>query len=260
MIARNRMMRGLTLLAPALIVAGCASLPKTSPDFAAVTQEMKTISPLPPTFVLGEVGAFTGQQMSELNHDIEREVDRAMGSLVGESRYRLGALDWSDSALAADAELRTAIFEQHQAIADVFKRLAKSKSKTIDIPYTASLDLIADRTGSDHLLFVTGSGYFKTAGAHVKEAVVAGVAAALFGVAPASDRSSETNLAGILIDTNRGKVVWYNQVSLAHDPRKPSEILATAQALTKPLLGESKITKDRSRDQVIIDKYKALGK
>ena len=258
--AAIRRTRPLILIALVLVVAGCASMPKTSRDFAAVTQEMKAIVPLPASFTLGEVGAFTGQQMSELNHDIEREVERAAGSLVTESRYRLGALDFGDSALAADSELRNAIFEQHQAMADVFTRLAKSKSKTIDIPYTASLDLIADRSGSDHLLFVTGSGYFKTAGAHVKEAVVAGVVGALFGVAPSSDPSSTTSLAGILVDANRGKVVWYNRVSLPYDPRKPSEIMLTAQALTKPLLGKSKIPRDRSRDQVIIDKYKGLSK
>jgi len=255
MVSLNRWVRHLAAIAVMLMVGGCAaSLPKTSKDFADVTQEMKVVAPMPTTFAVKEDAAFSSQEMTQLTHDIEREVDGAMGSLVRESQYKLSDFQFSDSALAADAELRTAIFEQHQAMAEVFAKLAKSKSSTIDIPYTASLDLIADRTGSDHLLFVTGQGTFQSTGAAVKEGVLAGVSL-LMGGSPSMSDPYHTSLAAMLVDANRGKVVWYNQVSLVHDPRRPSELMITSQALTKPLLGKSKLTPDKSRDNVIIDKY-----
>jgi len=257
--AMRRTPWSLAALVAGLVGAGCATGPKTSGDFANVTKEMNVITLMPASITLAEEGAFTGQQMPELTHDVEREVERAMGALVRESRYRLGAADFGDSALAADPEMRTAIFEQNQAMADVFGQLAKSRSKTIDIPYSASLDLIADRSGSDHLLFVTGSGSFKSSGAQVKEAVIAGVAA-LLGGTPSVGPVGVTSLAGVLVDANRGKVVWYNHATRESDPRKPSEIMATAKLLTKPLLGSSKIPPDRSRDQEIIGKYSKLRK
>lgn len=259
MAAIRRTLTVLVLLAAALIGAGCATLPKKSPDFEMVTKEMKAIAIMPASMALTEQGAFTSQSMPELTHDVEREIERTAGSLVGESRYQLGALDVSDSALAADPELRTAIFEQQQGMADVFARLAKSKSKTIDIPYTASLDLIADRAASDHLLFVAGSGSFKSTGAQVKEAVIAGVAA-LFGGTPAASAAGETFLAGILVDANRGKVVWYNSGTRPLDPRMPSSIQTVAKVVTKSLLGPSKLAVDHSRDKEIIKKYSKLGK
>ena len=251
--------RCLALLAVGLIGAGCATMPKTSGDFADVTKEMKSVAVMPASVSLTQQGAFTGQQMPELTHDVEREIERSMGSLIQESRYRLGALDFSDSALAADPEMRTAIFDQQQAMADVFNQLAQSKSKKIEIPYKASLDLIADRAGSDHLFFVAGSGTFQSTGAQVKEAVIAGVAA-LFGAAPTMGPVGTTTLAGVLVDANRGKVVWYNRVLRETDPRKPGDLMVASQQLTKPLLGPSKLKADHSRDQEIIKKYSKLGK
>ena len=105
-----------------------------------------------------------------------------------------------------------------------------------------------------HLLFVTGQGTFQSTGAEVKEGVLAGVSL-LMGGSPSMSDPYHTSLAAMLVDANRGKVVWYNQVSLVHDPRRPSELMITSQALTKPLLGKSKLTPDKSRDNVIIDKY-----
>jgi len=244
----------------ALAASGCgASLPKMSGDFADVTREMESVAVMPAHFSLGQVGAFSAQELSELNHDIEIEVGGAFQELVGESRYRLAPLDVSDAALESDPELRAALFEQNQAMAQVFEQLAKSRSKTIDIPYTASLDLLADRSGADQLLFVSGSGFFKTTGRHVKDVGVAVVAAA-FGFVSSSGPSSGTHLEAILVDANRGKVLWYNAASDQKDPRKPSEILQVAQKVSRPLLGVSTLPRDRSRDQELIDKYKALGK
>src|SRR5262249_40519049 len=144
--------------------------------------------------------------------------------------------------------------EQHEAMDDVFKALAKSHDKTIDIPYHANIDLIADRAGAEYLLFLSGSGYFSTTGAKLKGAILAG----LTGV---GSYTSGTNLAGVLVDAKTGKVVWYNAATRQNfDPRKPSQLRKTTQVLAKPLLGQSKIVPDISRDQVIIQKLEAMKK
>lgn len=232
----------------ALLTSGCATLPKTSADFAEVTKRMDIIAVMPPAFNLTQAGAFTGESVNELNHLIENELLMAAGSLVAESRYKRASFDVGDATLAQDADLRTALFEQHQAMEDVFKALAKSHDKTIDIPYHANIDLIADRAGAEYLLFLSGSGYFSTSGAKVKGLILAG----LTGV---SSYTSGSMLAGVLVDAKTGKVVWYNQAERAnYDPRKPSQLMMTAQMLTKPLLGQSRIKQDASRDQVIIEK------
>ena len=232
----------------ALLVGGCATLPKTSADFVEVTKRMDVIAVMPPAFNLTQAGAFTGESVTELNHLIENELLTAAGSLVAESRYKQATFDVGDAALAQDAELRTALFEQNQAMKDVFRALAKSREKTINIPYPANVDLIADRAGAEYLLFLSGSGYFSTTGAKVKGMILAGLTGA-------SSYTSGSMLAGVLVDAKTGKVVWYNEAErLNYDPRKPSQLMMTAQMLTKPLLGQSQIKQDNSRDQVIIEK------
>jgi hypothetical protein len=246
--------RWIALAAVALMGGGCASLPKTSADFTEVTKRMDVIALMPPSFSLGEMGAFTGQAATEISHDIEVELGTAAGALIAESRYKRATFDLSDSALAGDAELRTAIFEQNQAINQVFKDLSKVHGKTLSLPYRGSIDLIADRTGAEYLLFMSGSGYFKTGGAVVKGFLLGGLAGGLSG-------NTQTNLAGILVDGKTGRVVWYNAVEIQdRDPRKPSELMQTAQKLTAPLLGKSKLSPDHSRDQVIIDKLRKMKK
>jgi hypothetical protein len=253
MTARHRILAALALLAAALalLASGCASLPKTSADFVEVTKRMDVIAVMPPAFNLTQAGAFTGESVNEINHLIESELLTAAGSLVAESRYKRASFDVSDAVLAQDAELRTALFEQHQAMNDVFKALAKSRAKTIDIPYHANIDLIADRSGAEYLLFLNGSGYFSTTGAKVKGAILAG----LTGV---GRFTSNSMLAGVLVDAKTGKVVWYNVAQRPnYDPRKPSQLMMTAQMLTKPLLGQSQIKQDHTRDQFIIEKMAA---
>ena len=245
---------GMLIAALALVAGGCATLPKTSADFGEVTKRMDVIAVMPPAFNLTQAGAFTGETVTEINHEIENELQSAAGSLVAESRYKRASFDFGDAALAQDGELRTALFEQHQAMQDVFKALAKSHKKSIDIPYHANIDLIADRAGAEYLLFLNGSGYFSTAGAKVKGLILAG----LTGV---GSYTSGTSVAGVLVDGKTGKVVWYNAAQRRNfDPRKPSQLMKTTQMLTKPLLGQSKLKPDASRDHVIIDKLEAMKK
>ena len=246
--------RWILLAALALVVGGCASLPKTSAYFAEVTKRMDVIAVMPTAFTLGEQGAFTGQAVTEISHDIEIELNAATGALVNESRFKRAAFDFSDSTLAQDAELRTAIFEQHQAMEGVFKDLAKSKGKVIDIAYRGNVDMIADRAGAEYLLFVSGSGYFATAGAKAKGALLAALGGGV-------SSTSGTNLAGVLVDAKTGRVVWYNSVGLEnHDPRKPSQLMQTTQKLAQQLLGKSRIKPDTSRDRLLIEKLKAMKK
>jgi len=99
-------------------------------------------------------------------------------------------------------------------------------------------------------VFVQGSGWFSTAGAQV----MAGVMAGLFGTY--GDMSGIT-LEAMLVDTNLGEVLWYNSASTKNkDPRKPRDLLHCAQKLMAPLLGQSALKGDKSRDEVIIQKYR----
>ena len=101
---------------------------------------------------------------------------------------------------------------------------------------------------------MNGLGFFKSTGGVVKGFLPGGLAGAVSG-------NTQTNLAAVLVDGKTGRVVWYNAVVIPDSgPRKPSGPMRTAQKLTAPLLGKSKLAPDRSRDQVMIDKVKRMKK
>ncbi len=243
------------LLAGAL---GCSSLPKTAPQFDTIAGEIQAVAVMPSAFAITEVGSFSAQSIAEITHDIEVEVTQAAEQVVGAGTYRLAAIASADEDLAGSPELTQRLGAQYTELSQVDQKLAATKGKTIDLDYAADIDYFADLAGTDHLLFVQGSGWFKTTGAQVKEAVVSTALAVLFGGGPGMGPASSTWLKAYLVDAKRGKVVWYNAVNAANsDPRKPSHLSKVCQKLLKPLVGPVRIEVDKSRDEVIIDKYKA---
>ena len=241
-----------------LLVGCAANMPKTVEGFDVIAGKMDKVTVMPPHFTLGEVGAFSEQTVSDMNHDIELEVKRSADALMAESRYAPAPLEAGDSALAADSELRRMLGESTQEIGRIAEGVRNTKGKVIDVPYTGNLDYFSDITNADYLLFLSGSGWFKTGGAKAKEAATGIVLAAIFGAAPTSSPGSATTLEAFLVDANLGKVIWYNAVSYAdRDPRKPRDLLSTSQALMAPLLGKSTIKGDKSRDNELINKYEA---
>jgi len=250
--------RVLFAAAAVLAVAGCApNLPKTIGGFDQMVQQMDAIAIMPSSFGLTEVGAFSAGAVSELNHDIEIEINAALEPLVKESRYKLAPLDLGDSVLAQDSEARTKIFASVQETGRVSGEIRQIKGTTMDVSYGADLDYFADMANADYFLFISGGGWFKTGGAKAKEVATSVVLAAVFGAVPTSSPGSATSMEAALVDANLGKVIWYNAVSVNdRDPRKPSDLFNTTKALMQPLLGKSGLKADKSRDDVLTDKYK----
>ncbi len=240
----------------ALLVNGCSSLPKKAPNFGQIEPQIGTVTVMPPSFNLLKVGAFSGQTVSSITHDIEQEIMWATESIIDWSRYSLIKLDASDQALNQDPKLREAIFAQNEAAKTAFAACAKTSGKKIDVDYEADIDYFADLTGSDYFIFVRGEGFFKTTGAMVKEAAIGAAMAVLFGgfgMGP----GSATTLEIIVVDAVRGKVIWYNVKQLTEkDPRKPSHLFNSCKAAFEPLLGKIPLKADKSQDDKIIDKYK----
>jgi hypothetical protein len=214
-----------------LSLLGCANLPKQSPEFDQASKEMTKLAVMPPKFDMQKVGTFSGDLVSEMNHDIEMVVKEAADTVIEASALSAAALDVSDEALADHPELRSAIFEQQGSVEKVHKALVGT-GKSIDIKYE-------------------GNGFFKTGGAQVKDAVLAG----LFGGSAGPETT--TFLSAFIVDVSREKVIWYNEVNRQNsDPRKPTHLLDSVKKLLAPLVGQSAVKWDHSRDEQLIQKYK----
>lgn len=235
------------LIAFLALLSACATVPKHSADFSQVSGDMTTLSVYPASFALQQVGVFTSDMVSEMNHDIELLIEEAAEATIANSTCDLRSLEISDSSLAGDLELRDALFEQDAAITMAYQDIAAS-GKTMSVRYSGNIDYFADLSGSDYLVFLRGSGYFMT---DWKKAINGAL----------SGDYSQTSAQGItldafIVDANRGSVVWYNQVTATSDPRKRSQVLATVKKLFTPLLGDTKVKWDKDRDDELIDKYK----
>jgi len=221
-------------------------------DYDNVTADMNKLVLLPPSFTLEKAGMFTADTQTQMAHDISLWIHDSVEQLIIESRYKLADLDFSDSALTVDPELRRRLGENASALDVSYGKIAETKGEVIDVAFPGDLDYLADRTDSDYLLMVAGSGYFKSGGTRTMEALLLG------GNAGAG---SATQMQAMLVDATRGKVLWYNEVFEENkDPRKPSQLMKTAQALLQPVLGKSKLKADNSHDADIIMKYKLLEK
>jgi len=229
---------------------GCANLPKQSTEFDQASKEMTKLAVMPPKFDLQKVGTFSGDLVSEMNHDIEMVVKEAADTVIEASSLSAAVLDVSDESLVAHPELRSAIFEQQAPVEKVHKDLVGT-GKSIDIKYEGNADPFADVADCDYLTFIEGNGFFKTGGAQVKDAVLAG----LFGGSAGPETT--TFLSAFIVDVSREKVIWYNEVNRQNsDPRKPSHLLDTVKKLLAPLVGQSAVKWDHSRDEQLIQKYK----
>lgn len=255
-------MRRALLLAPAvgllgLMFSGCSSLPKTAPNFGEIEPRIGTVTVMPPSFGLLKVGAFTGETVSSLTHDIEQEIKWATESIIDWSRYSLVKLEADDQTLAQDPELRSALFAQSAATTKAFTDCAQTSGRKIMVDYGADIDYFADRTGSDYFIFVRGGGFFKTTGAQLKEAVVSATLAVLFGGGGGMGPGSATTIEVIVVDANKGKVIWYNKKDVKEkDPRRPSHLFTSCKAAFDPLVGPIPLKADKSQDQRILAKYK----
>lgn len=253
-------------LALAASLAGCAAGPRTIAGFKEITHEIDAIVVMPPTFTLEKVGAWNKiQTVSEMNDDLEMELKKSLEDLVEHSRHDLSRLEAGDSVLAADAGLRADLMAYVEALDAVNQKLAESDKRTIDITFPASLRAMAARTGADYFLFVQGGGWVKTLGALATGIFFDAAVVSVFG--GNSDDESEPepsmsiSLHAYLVGANRGKVLWYNFITRENaDPRKPSELLTTAERLMIPLLGESDLRPDWNRDKIMKKKYKELEK
>lgn len=247
---RGLSVKGIAALITAMLMVGCSKLPKQSQDFDQVSEEMTKVAVMPPSFQLQKVGAFSGDLVSEMNHDIEMVVKEAADSVVEASNLSAVPLDMSDQALTDHPELRAAAFEQEGAVTKTHQSL-QNTGKSIDIKYDGNIDTFADLADCDYFAFIEGNGFFKTGGAQAKEAALS----VLFG--GGTGPGSATYLSAFIVDANRGKVVWYNEVNRSDsDPRKRSHLLNSVKELFKPLLGKSTVKWDGSRDEELIDKYK----
>jgi hypothetical protein len=236
----------------AFAMIGCAALPKHIANYSDVVAKMDRVVVMPPDFAVEKAGMFTTEAQSELNHDVAMATQRVFEQLVEESRYRLARLNASDSALTLRPELRQRLGENSKAVAAAFTGIMKTKGKVLDVDFRSNLDYFANETGAEHMLMVSGEGWYKSGGT-----LLAGIL--LFGAGAAT--GSSTTLRAMLVDATSGKVLWYNEVTKADkDPRKPSQLMKVAQTLMKPLTGESNLTPDTSHDKDIIEKYKDLGK
>jgi hypothetical protein len=240
----------------AALATSCAKVTtKTMVDFNNIAPEIEAISVLPPSFSLGEQGAFSGAALSEANRIIEEEIQWVMERLVEESSVRLSAFQVSDSLLQQDPKLRAALFHQYRALSKAHAEVVSTAGKNIDVEYAADPDFIADVAGADYFLLVYGSGWFATTGAQVKAGIIAG----LFG--SSTGPMSATALSAMLIDATRAKVLWHASVSKDNkDPRKPRDLLNVAQALMSSLLGKSALKGDKSRDDELTYRYQGQAR
>lgn len=252
-----RCMKRLGLIAVlAVVVSGCAaSLPKTHAEYPAVSSRMTLLVVMPPEFSVDQVGSnligmYTPETLTELNHDVELELQAAVARVLSASRIKPMTLVPSDSMLAADPELHERLLAAQKARDRAYQDVVATKGKSINVSFASDLDYFADRAKGEQLLIVGGSGWFKTSGTRTMEILLGSGTA-----------GSQTTLRAMLVDANLGKVLWYNEVTRAQsDPRKPSHLEKSAAKLLEPLTGTLQLSYDDSRDAAMLKRFDDLRK
>jgi hypothetical protein len=211
-------------------------VPKHDIELEQHTPLVTELAVMPTHFSAQVVGNTETLPASEWRLYIEAALQTAVENAIDESPIAIKPTGLDVPTIAADPELRSRVFENLTAMRRARKAIREAE-RTIDVDFDADVDYFCDLAGCDYLVYVEGSGWYKSEAARATNE--SSFASILIGVLfPGATESiyAGTELAAYIVDGTRGKVLWYNRVQVFNaDPRRPSSLLLCARQLFNPL-------------------------
>lgn len=242
----------LTLLLPALVIAGCSPVPplySTHPSLAERAKEIRTVVLMPPT---AEVFELDASEISNMVDDWSAQARKHVAAALQQelkTKVVTAARALSEEAPSkedtSNFEETIALFDAIASTVDVHVRAAESayifQDKIENFDYSLGREVIGLTGGEgDALILVGGTDHISTGGRVAREIAKAVISLALRripfvgGIHVPQGGITEVNAA--LVDARTGAILWYKAIESkgGHDLREPD----SAADLVKRLFEE----------------------
>lgn len=202
------------IISVALILSGCASYQK-HPDFIERQKKIYTAGVMPPDIEIFRLN-FKGDKdpMYDLMNKAVNFSKDEVEAIFAKKNYVVQKLDLTDTALEAAPELKTALFNVRNLFNRKLEEIKKRKEKQFTYSVGPDVNIFADLTDTDVLVFIKESGYKKTGGEIAKDIAKSVLfSAALAAVGGIGYMYIFPNIAVIqiaVVDSNTGDILWYN--------------------------------------------------
>lgn len=214
---KNRVSLSGLLCIPALLcfcVTGCATH-KVHPEFKSRHANINKIAVMAPQ-IDAYLLTFKGDKnrLDYVCAIMDKAMVDGMEYAFSQKGYEIKKLDVGAAAQAADPGLKTATFNINKMFDKAVSDIKSGKQSKFTYSVGPDINLFADRSGSDVIIFIRGLGLEKSddqiAGEVVKGVAVA-VASAMVGVAYTPRiQASSVAMEVAVVDGDDGAILWYN--------------------------------------------------
>jgi len=192
-------------------ISGCATY-RMHPDFKERHKNIRYVSVMPPKVEIYKL-TFKGdkEMMFELLDPAVQTSIEEIKKVFIDKGYTIQELDLSESMLRKDNELKEAVFSINTIFEKTLHDIAKRKRKKFTYELGPEVNIFADMSNADVLIFTREEGYKKTGGEITKDVLKSALifTATLGAVLPIYP-ASYCLVQSIVVDANSGKVLWYN--------------------------------------------------
>jgi len=219
----------LFLILMLFIITSCASYTtlRTHPEFKSRRESILAIAITPPVVYygkkapaipIGKTGVYLGTEEIETKPELEGKVrknieDACRKTLQG-SRFRLSEFNASDSSVAADTVLMTALKSSLSEVEGIVSEIRKTKAGTnLRMEMESECSSLGSKMKASHLLFVWCSGWETSFSDEIIPTLLGG----------AEDYQSEgLYIAMFLVDASNGEVIWYKDTDQPNNTGYPN--------------------------------------
>lgn len=212
---RHRYPTLLACLVAATFVSGCAIIPIVRhPDFKARQRNLQTVAILPPRVEVYKV-TFKGDQkiMYDLIPTISQSIADEMETTLKKRGYSTRVVSSEDESLAQDPSLKQTLYTVQELFdkrVEEFRKRMFGLFRKFEYSVGADVNVLADFSDSDALMFVRCTGLKKTGGEIAKDwAQSILISAASLGNVLIIPYASATMVQMGVVDGNTGDILWY---------------------------------------------------
>jgi hypothetical protein len=208
-----------------VFIAGCATY-RAHPEFKERHKSIAKIAVMAPQ-VDAYLLTFKGDKnrLDYVCSIMEKAMVDGMEYTFSQKGYEIKKLDLGTSALARNPELKTAVFNINKLFDKALDDIRKGKQGKFTYSVGPDINLFADLSDSDAIIFMRGVGMEKSEGEIAKEvvkSVAVSVASAMVGAAyTPSIQTSAVTMDVAVVDANDGAILWYNNNAVGSNNYSP---------------------------------------
>ncbi|MBN1353639.1 MAG: hypothetical protein JW994_03090 [Candidatus Omnitrophica bacterium] len=217
---------------------GCATPYMAHPEFKERHKAIRSASIMPPE-VDAYVLTFKGdkKRLHELVPIMEKTTFEEIEKALTSKGYEIKKLDLSEPVLKANPNLRTSLFNVRKLFVKSLEDIAKRKEKKFTYSLGPEVNVFADLTNSDILVFVKEEGVKKSSGEVAKDVAKGAVLSAaclLIGVIYVPIPQTCATIVHIAaVDSNDGAILWYinNSYNVNWNPENQNQMARLVKSL-----------------------------